>query len=71
VRLGISRGIPISLLPLMVFNVFRYDRSRAAGGGVALFVNRSIKATLAYKSAAGSYFEYMFWFLFASMMSLF
>jgi hypothetical protein len=34
--------------------VFRCDRSRAA-----LFVNRSIKATLAYKSAAGSYFEYV------------
>jgi hypothetical protein len=41
------------------FNVFRCDRSRAAGGAAALFVNRSIKATLAYKSAAGSYFGYV------------
>jgi hypothetical protein len=38
------------------FNVFRCDRSKVAGG--ALFVNRLIKANLAYKSAAGSYFEY-------------
>jgi hypothetical protein len=29
------------------FKVFRCDRSKAAGGDVALFVNWSIKATLA------------------------
>jgi hypothetical protein len=29
-------------------NVFCCDRSRAVGSGVALFINRSIKATLAY-----------------------
>jgi hypothetical protein len=51
-------------------NVLRCDCSRAAGGGFALFVNRSIKATLAYKSAAGSYFEYVL-VPFASMMSPF
>jgi hypothetical protein len=42
------------LVAFDVFNVFRCDRSRAAVGGVALFVNRSIKTT-----AAGSYFEYV------------
>jgi hypothetical protein len=41
------------------FNVFRCERSRAADGGVAFFVNSSIKANLAYKSDAGSYFEYV------------
>jgi hypothetical protein len=40
------------------FNVFRCDCSRTAGGCVALFVDRSIKAALAYKSAGDSYFEY-------------
>jgi hypothetical protein len=39
--------------------VFLCDRSWAAGGGVALLVNRSTKATVAYKSAPGSYFEYV------------
>jgi hypothetical protein len=38
------------------FNVFCCDRSRAAS--VSLFVNRSIEATLSYKSTAGFYFEY-------------
>jgi hypothetical protein len=40
--------------------VFYCDCSKVAGGVVALFVNKSIKATLTYKSAAGSYFEYVF-----------
>jgi hypothetical protein len=51
--------------------VFRCDRSRAAGGDVALFVNMSIKATLAYISLLHVLILNMFWFLFASMMSSF
>jgi hypothetical protein len=41
------------------FNVFRADSSRAACGRVALYVNISIKSTMVYKSASGSYFEYI------------
>jgi hypothetical protein len=41
------------------FIVFRCDRSSTAGAEAALLVNRSIKATLAYRSAAGPYFEYI------------
>jgi hypothetical protein len=37
VILGLSRGIPISWFD--GFNAFGCDRSRAACGGVALFVN--------------------------------
>jgi hypothetical protein len=58
VRLGFIHGILISFA-FVIFNVFRCDRSRAAGGGVVLFVNKSIKATLDYRSAASSYFEYV------------
>jgi hypothetical protein len=56
VRLGLIRGIPISWLRL---KAFRADRSRAACGDVALYVNKSIESTLVYKSASGSYFEYI------------
>jgi hypothetical protein len=45
VRVGLSHGIPISLFG---FNVFRCDRSRAAGGCVALFVNRLIMADFSF-----------------------
>jgi hypothetical protein len=49
----------IQLVAFDGFNVFRCDCSRAARGGVALFVNKLIKVTMAYMSAAGSYFEYV------------
>jgi hypothetical protein len=51
--------------------VFRCDRSGAAGDGVALFVNRSIKVFLAYIGLLLVLILNVFWFLFASMMSPF
>jgi hypothetical protein len=53
---GLSRGIPMSWLPLMVLMCFVVI---VLGRLVVVWPTKAIKATLAYKSAAGSYFEYV------------
>jgi hypothetical protein len=55
----LKSGTSNSMVSFDGFSVFRNDRFRIAGGGVALYINKCYKATLVGKSKPGAIVEYV------------